>query len=111
MLVEDDRLGDQRNHAPESTPIDEAVRAYADALESLDYAGCPEPFVAAFRAHVAAWRATLPLLRRHAERRSEMRALFKAISAKPAGEELPAYEVVIWKTWAEVERAARAGAR
>ena len=107
VLAEDDRLAQSRNHAPETAPIDKAVRTYADAIDVLDYTGCPAAFVAVFRAHVAAWRATLPLLQRHAARRGEMHVLFEAISADPAGQDLPAYETVIWKTWAEVERAAQ----
>jgi hypothetical protein len=107
VLAADDVLGSSRNFAPELAPIHEAVRAYADALEDLDYAGCPTAFVEAYRAHVAAWRASMPLLRRHAARRGEMHELFKAIANDPEGQDLPAYEAVIWKTWAEVERAAQ----
>jgi len=107
VLTADDVLGRSRNHTPESAPIHEAVRAYTDALEAIDFAGCPTAFVEAYRAHVAAWRASLPLLRRHAARRGEMHELFKAIGTDPAGLDLPAYEAVIWKTWAEVERAAQ----
>jgi hypothetical protein len=36
-----------------------------------------------------------------------MHELFKAIANDPEGQDLPAYKAVIWKTWAEVERAAQ----
>ncbi len=111
VLAEDDRLGRERNRAPEVAPIDEAVRTYVRAIEALDYGGCPQHFIDACSAHAAAWRATLPLLRRHAHRRGEMHALFKAIAADPDGRDLPAYEAVIWKTWAEVERASDQAAK
>jgi hypothetical protein len=106
VLAADDVLGSSRNFAPESAPIHEAVRAYTDALEALDYAGCPTAFVEVPRpcgslAHLHAIVAT-PCCPSWRDART-----IQGHRQRPEGQDLPAYAAVIWKTWAEVERAAQ----
>lgn len=106
VLAADDEAGRRRNHACESAPLTEAIEAYLDELEALDYDGCPEEFAAAFRRHRQAWRDSLGLFGRYRQLRGEMHELFERIRAQDAAA-LEAVEAEIWGTWDEVETAAR----
>lgn len=108
VYARDNQIGALRNHAPESAPIAQAVRTYADGLAALDFSGCPAAFKEAFAAHERAWRAAIPYLERHAEERGEMHAVFARLRAGGDGEQLKALEKAIWDSWAMVEAAGQA---
>lgn len=114
VLRADAAAGSARNQGPRVSPPAEVVRRYADAIAALDMRDVPDDFQSAWRTHVEAWRATLPVLERHTHERDEMHALFARwlSDSSPIRAEFQPLHDRIWSTWAEVERAvARHGAR
>lgn len=114
VLRADAAAGAARNQGPRFSPPAEVVARYADAIAGLDLRDAPADFQTAWRSHVEAWRATLPLLERHSQERDEMHALFARwlSDASPIRAEFQPLHDRIWSTWADVERAvASHGAR
>ena len=97
-----------RNHASESAPLAEAVRAYARSLGAIDFSGCPAEFTEAFERHREAWLTSVELFEQYGELRGELHVLFDQIreSSPEARRRLENHEKAIWGTWAEVEAAA-----
>ncbi len=108
VLEEDSKLGGVRNHAPESMPLAEAVRAYVRSLDAIDFGNCPPEFTSAFKRHRDAWHESIRYLEEHDEIRGEMHDLFDRIRgvSADARTRIEAVEKSIWGTWAEVEAAA-----
>jgi hypothetical protein len=108
VLAIDDKLGSARNHASETSSLEDAVREYVTALDAVDFTGCPPDFVEAFSAHRDAWEEALPFLEQFPEMRGEMHSLFEKLKADPmTNPEIETLDKRIWDTWADVEAAAR----
>ena len=107
VLALDTRLAEERDHAPETVPLHEAIEDYVEALERLDFRGCPRDFVDAFAWHREAWRASIPFFEAHEELRGEMHELFDRIRAYGGRNErlLDEHVQAIFSTWEEVEAA------
>lgn len=107
VLEADTELGSVRNHAPESMPLAEAVRAYVRGLDAIDFDECPPDFTAAFRRHRDAWQESIPYFEEHDRMRGELHDLFDKIRAVSveARMGIESIEKSIWGTWAEVEAA------
>jgi hypothetical protein len=109
VLAQDEALGADRNHAPESQPISQAIRDYVAGLQGIDFGGCPEEFTRAFRRHIAAWQRSIPFFAQFDHLRGEMHDIFESIRQQEgeARAGLESAEEDIWGTWDEVEAAAR----
>ncbi|MCP4202310.1 MAG: hypothetical protein GY769_10285 [bacterium] len=107
MLAEDTELGGVRNHAPESMPLAEAVRAYVEGLDEIDFGECPPDFATAFKRHRDAWRDSIEYFEQYDEMRGELHGLFDAIRelGDDARIRMESIEKSIWGTWSEVEAA------
>ena len=105
VIAIDDSLGRIRNVATENEPMSAVIRAYAAAMQEIDYRNCPEEFRAAFEKHRKAWLDMTAVTDQHQEMRGEMHALFDRIEASEDSVRFKVYLEKIWSTWAEVEKA------
>jgi hypothetical protein len=106
ILTMDDSLAAVRNHAPETVSLSEAILQYVNALEQLDYEGCPEDFKAAFESHREAWMDVTVVTDKYPDMRGEMHGLFKEIEVGEHAEMFNPLVEAIWDTWEEIEIAA-----
>jgi len=107
VLEADSELGGVRNHASESQPLAEAVRAYVGGLDAIDFGECPPDFTSAFRRHRDAWHESIRYFEEHDELRGELHDVFKEIreSGADARTRIEGIEKDILDTWAEVQAA------
>lgn len=105
VIALDDSLGKVRNHATEREPMSQVIRAYAAAMQEINYSNCPEEFREAFEKHRQAWLDMTAVTDRHQEMRGEMHALFDRLKASEDSVRFKVYLDKIWSTWAEVEKA------
>lgn len=109
VFQQDADLSNTRNHASETGPIAEAVKAYLAGLDAIDYSATPEDFATAFKKHRDAWEAGLPFLAKFDTLRGEMHALLDQVRAQ-GGEtkaELERFEKGLFESWGEIEAVAR----
>lgn len=99
----DDSLGYARNHACETLPLSQAIRQYAEAIQKIDFTGCPQAFTSGFQHHAAAWLSLLPVTDQYPGLRGEMHALFEQLKSGKYAEQFKLLELTIWSTWKEIE--------
>ena len=79
IIAEDESLGKTRNHNCEKISLSETIRIYANGLEALDFAECPEKFSTAFQSHIKAWKEMIIITDKYPNLRGEMHDLFDEI--------------------------------
>jgi ketosteroid isomerase-like protein len=101
----DDSLGYIRNHACEAISLSQTIQQYAQAIQQIDFSGCPPEFNAGFQKHAAAWLAMLPVTDQYPDLRGEMHDLFDQLKSDKYAEQFKSLEQTIWSTWKEIEEA------
>ena len=105
IFAEDTKLGETRNHACETASLSEAIQAYVEGLEALDYSGCPREFKTAFDGHIAAWRNMGTFTDQFPDLRGEMHSLFSQLEKGDKAEEFKPLLTNIWDTWRPIQKA------
>lgn len=108
VISADEVAGKTRNHACEKGSISQTIKDYAEAINSMDYSGCPLGFTQAMHTHADAWSKLLLITDHYPGKRGEMHDLFSILKAGPEGEAFSLLEDEVWATWEEVEKAAEA---
>jgi hypothetical protein len=104
ILLMDDSLGTVRNHACENISLSETINNYVSGMESLDYDGCSQLFSQAYKQHMDAWKAMIPVTNKHPEIRGEMHDLFDQLAASPDSAVFSRNLKRIQDSWALVEQ-------
>ena len=105
ILERDSELGKTRNHECETLTLHKTIDNYTEAMEHLNFEGCPEKFKSAFKDHISAWDAMGEFTKRHSGLRGEMHVLFDSIEKTQDSSKFKLLLKTIWDTWADVEAA------
>lgn len=108
VISADEVAGKTRNHACEKQSLSQTIKDYAEAINSMDYNGCPPAFTKAMGTHADAWSKLPTITDHYSDKRGEMHDLFSMLKAGPEGEEFSLLEDEIWATWEAVEKATEA---
>ncbi len=105
MISIDAQAGKIRNRACEKQSLTKTIEEYVATIDAVDLSNCPREFAAAFKRHIQAWRAMIPLCDPYASLRGEMHDLFKQIEEGAGGTAFKKGLDKVWSTWSEVEKA------
>ena len=105
IIAEDEKFGKIRNHACEKQSLTQTVNDYTTALEGLNFSGCPDDFSNAFKSHIEAWKAVVPVTDKYPDLRGEMHDVFEIIEGGSDSMEFKALVADVWATWEDVEKA------
>ena len=105
VLKQDGALGKIRNHACETISLSKTIAQYVDAINNLDYEGCPDEFRKAFKSHTAAWSEMGKFTENYPDLRGEMHDLFDSIEKTKDSTTFKPLLKAIWDTWSSIEAA------
>lgn len=105
ILKKDDSLGKLRNHACKTISLDKTITQYVEAIDNLNFEGCPEDFKNGFQSHIKAWSKMSEFTESYSDLRGEMHVLFNTIEKEKDSAAFKPLLKAIWDTWAEIETA------